>query len=164
MSQLVRLYVIASAALCGVGALVHLAVIPLGAEWYAFIGAPRGLLPMLDHGSVRPAVTCVLIASALAIWSAYGLAAVGLLKRLPALRLVLAFVGGTLILRALVLPALAVWEPAALSGLCGRCQHFNGFVLLTSVICLFIGGGYALAALQATPDNSANPKPLRGPA
>jgi hypothetical protein len=119
---------------------------------------------MLDRGSVRPALTCVFIDSALAIWSAYGLSAAGMLRRLPGLRLVLALVGGTLLLRALVLPALAVWEPAALSGLCGRCQHFNGFVFLTSVICLFVGGGYAVAALQAQPANPPAPTPLRGAA
>lgn len=150
MSQLVRLYIIASAALCAVGVLAHLAAIPLGAEWYAFIGAPRGMLPMLARGSVRPAVTGVVIASVLAVWSAYGLSAVGLLRRLPAQRLVLALVGGALILRALVLPAVAVWEPEALSGLCGRCQQFNGFVLITSVMCLFVGVAYTVAALQHT--------------
>ncbi|MES2300416.1 MAG: hypothetical protein V4582_25500 [Pseudomonadota bacterium] len=152
MSQLVRLYLIASAALCALGVIVHLAAIPLGAEWAAFIGAPRGLLPMLERGSVRPALTCILISSVLAIWSMYGLSAAGLLARLPALRLVLALSGGTLILRAFVLPVVAVWEPDALSDICGRCQQFNGFVLFTSLLCLFIGGGYALAALQLRPN------------
>lgn len=164
MSQAARSYIIASAALCAAGAVVHLAAIPLGASWYAFIGAPHGLIHMLGQGSLRPAITCVVIAVLLAVWSVYGLSAVGLVRRLPASRLVLALVALVLVGRSVVLPSVAAFAPAALAGICGRCQQLNGFVLATSALCLLIGAGYAVAAMRPTPNYSFKPKPLRGSA
>ena len=164
MSQVARNYIILSAALCALAALLHLAAPLLGARWYEIIGAPAGLIRMLDHGSARPAITCLVIASTLAIWSAYGLSAAGHLRRLPVMRAVLSVVGVTLLARGLALPAMAVLAPDTLSGLCGRCQGINGFVLLTSALCLFVGAGYAVAALQPAPDASSKPKPFRGSA
>ena len=152
MSQSIRPYVIASATLCAIGGVVHLAAIPLGAPWYALIGAPRGIVHMLGQGSLRPVVTCVAIAVLLAVWSGYGFSAAGLVRRLPAQRAVLAVVALVLISRSIVLPGLAAYAPSALTGICGRCQDLNGFVIATSALCLFIGVAYAAAAMQPTPN------------
>jgi hypothetical protein len=119
---------------------------------------------MLEQGSARPAITCAAIAALLSVWSAYGLSAAGIVRRLPAQRIVLGLVALALIGRGVVLPALAAYSPAALSVICGRCQQLNGFVLATSALCLFIGGAYAVAAIQPTPNNSSKPTPLRGAA
>ena len=151
MSQSLRLYVLVCAVLMAAGALLHLAVMQGGAEWYALVGAPRGLIAMLSQGSLRPAVSCVVIASALFVCSAYALSALGHLRRLPALRVVLALIAIGLVGRGLILPALAAWHPRTLLGICGRCEQLNAFVLLSSALCLFLGGGYSVAAMRATP-------------
>jgi len=164
MSRTARSYVIASAGMCAVGAVVHLIAILLGARWHALIGAPLGLIEMLERGSARPAVTCLAIAAVLAVWSAYGFSAAGLVRKLPARRTVLALVAAVLIARSIVLPTLASYAPAMLIGACGRCQQLNWFVLVTSALCLFVGVGYAVAALRPTPNNSSKPTPLRGAA
>ena len=151
MSQSLRLYVLICAMLMAVGALLHLAVMLGGPEWYAIVGAPRGLIATLSQGSLRPAVSCVVIASALFVCSAYALSALGKIGRLPALRVVLALIALGLICRGLILPALAAWDPRTLFGICGRCEQLNGFVLLSSALCLVLGGGYAVAAMRPRP-------------
>ena len=151
MSQSLRLYVLICAMLMAVGALLHLAVMFGGSQWYAIVGAPRGLIATLSQGSLRPAVSCVVIASALFVCSAYALSALGKIRRLPALRVVLALIALGLIGRGFILPALATWHPRTLFGICGRCEQLNGFVLLSSALCLVLGGGYAVAAMRPRP-------------
>jgi hypothetical protein len=151
LSKFGRVYVLVSAVLLAAGAAFHLAIIAGGATWYAFSGAPPGLTAMLAHGSLRPMLSCVFIASVLAACSAYGLSWVGTLSRLPALRVVLAFIAAGLLARGLLLPAAAALRPHLLLGLCGRCQAVNPFVIVTSALCLFAGGAYALAAFRPAP-------------
>jgi hypothetical protein len=157
MPTFVRAYVLVSATLLALGALFHLAIIAGGPAWYAFSGAPAGIGPMLASGSPRPVVTCVVIATVLAACSAYGLSWAGVMPRLPAVRIVLALIACGLLARGVVLPAVAAYEPHLLSGLCGRCQGVNGFVIVTSALCLFVGGGYALAASRFAPGGAFEP-------
>jgi hypothetical protein len=63
--------------------------------------------------------------------------------------------------RGVLLPIAAAWQPHLLSGICGRCQAVNGFVLLTSALRLFVGGGYMVGALRPAPNNSFKPNLLR---
>lgn len=129
------------------GALLHLVALALGPDWLAWIGAPLGLVQMIEAGELRPVVTTAAIAAVLLLMSAYGLQAAGVLRwRLPFVRLVLFAFGAGLVLRAFVLPAIAVWRPHLLQGICGRCESFDGFVLLTSALCLVVGAIYLLSA------------------
>jgi putative oxidoreductase len=48
------------------GALLHIAIIFGGPDWYAFVGAPAGLVKMASAGSLRPAISCVAISVCLA--------------------------------------------------------------------------------------------------
>lgn len=137
-----------------VGALFHLAIIAIGAKGYALMGAPAGLVAMLDAGSLRPALSCVVIAALLFLGAAYGFSAAGLVRRLPLRRLALALIAIVLLARGFILPALAAWEPQRLRGLCGNCESVNAFVLVTSGLCLFVGGGFAIAAFRNMPGRS----------
>jgi hypothetical protein len=129
------------------GALLHLAALAAGPEWLAWIGAPTGLVRMIEAGELRPVVTTVGIAAVLLLMSAYGLVAAGTLRwRLPFVRLVSFAFGAGLVARAFVLPAVAVWRPRLLQGLCGRCASLDGFVLLTSSLCLVVGAIYLASA------------------
>jgi hypothetical protein len=128
------------------GAAAHLAVIGVGAKGYAVLGAPAGLVAMVETSSYRPAITCIFIASLLMMGAIYGLSGAGLVTRLPYRRLILTLLGVGLVARAVLLPVAVVWQPQTLVGICGRCQLVNGFVLLTSALCLFVGLAYAVGA------------------
>ena len=134
------------------GALLHLVALALGPEWLAWIGAPAGLIQMMEAGQMRPIVTTVVIAAVLLLMAMYGLVAAGALSwRLPLVRLVLFAFGAGLIARAFVLPSLAVWRPRLLQGICGRCESLDGFVLLTSALCLVVGVVYLASARKPLP-------------
>lgn len=128
------------------GAAAHLAVIGIGAHGYAVLGAPAGLVALVGTPSHRPAITCILIASLLMLGALYGLSGAGLIKRLPLHRWVLTLLGLGLMGRAVLLPIAVAWQPRTVAGICGRCQAVDGFVLLTSALCLFVGVAYAAGA------------------
>ena len=66
--------------------LLHLAVIAGGPDWYRFFGAGEGMARAAERGSAVPAVMTVIVAAILAIWAAYAWGAVGVMRRLPLLR------------------------------------------------------------------------------
>ncbi len=142
MSRISQLWLFASSVLCVAGALLHLAIPFGGPAWYNFVGAPRGIAAMAEAGSARPAVTCVIIASILAVFASYAFSALGFIRRLPGLRVVLGVIGVGLLVRAVWFPILAASEPWELGRICGRCGSLNVFVVATSALCLFIGIGY----------------------
>ena len=161
MSHVVRIYLLASSCLMAIGALLHLAAVAIGANAYAWLGAPAGLVAMVGTGSLRPAVSCFVIAGVLLLGSAYGFSGVGLGPQLPARRLVLSLIAIGLIARGILLPVAAAWQPHLLSGICGRCQAVNGFVLLTSALCIIVGAAYAVGAFRPASNNSFKPNLLR---
>lgn len=148
MSTPVRTCLLSASGVMAVGAVLHLWAIAAGPAGYAVLGAPAGLIALLDTGSLRPAASCVVIALALALASAYGLSAAGVGPRLPLRQPALGVIAIGLILRGLLLPLIAALRPELLRGICGQCQSVNGFVLSTSLLCLVVGGGYALGALR----------------
>lgn len=126
------------------GALLHL-LIPIGGpEWYAFFGAPRGLVQMARNGDPHAPISCMLIAILLSFFAVYAFSAAGLLRRLPLLRSVLVGIAGILILRGLLFIPLVLWRANALVNICGDCRSLNMFVVLTSLLCLGLGLGYAV--------------------
>lgn len=149
MSRIARCSLLASGSLCAAGALLHLALPLGGPDWYRFLGAPQGIVAMAEAGLVRPVVSCIVIASILALFASYAFSALGFIRRLPALRVVLGVVGVILSIRAVWLPALAVLNPRTLEYFCGRCNGLNWFVIATSALCLLIGLGYLLGAWRA---------------
>lgn len=148
LSRVSRAWLFASGLLCVIGALLHLAIPLGGPSWYYFVGAPQGLVAMAKAGLARPAVTCIIIACVLCIFAVYAFSALGFVRRLPAVRFVLGIVGLGLVVRALWFPILAASNPSALGQFCGRCGSFNGFVVASSALCLFIGVGFVLGAVR----------------
>ena len=141
-----RQWLSAAGLLCVAGALVHLAIPLGGPAWYEFFGAPPALASMARAGLPRPALTCVAIAAVLFAISAYAFSGSGRLRPLPGRRAVLFLVGLGLTLRGAAFPIVAMQAPWQLGRVCGRCDSLNGFVLLTSLLCLFIGMGFLLGA------------------
>ena len=149
MSQSRRMYLVAAGSAMAAGAFLHIAVIFGGPYWYSLLGAPAGLVAMASTDSLRPAVSCVIIAAVLVACSAYAYSGAGLICKLPGLRAVLALIGVGLIVRGVSFVPLVAWQPHLLTGICGKCQEVNSFVRVTSAICLVVGAGYAAGAVRA---------------
>jgi hypothetical protein len=162
MSQFVKSYLVFVGVVAAAGALLHIAILFGGPDWYAFFGAPQGLVDMARAGNVRAPISCLVIAAFLSLLAAYAFSGAGVIRSLPFLRLVLSSIAGVLILRGILFVPLILWRPGTLSGIC-ECRSVDAFIIVTSVLCLAMGIGYALGALAA-PNNSFKPKPLRGSA
>lgn len=128
------------------GAVLHVAIVFGGPDWYAFFGAPTGMVEMARGGNLRAPVSALVIAAFLALCAAYAFSGARIICRLPFLRLALTLIGGLLILRGVLFVPLILWRPNALARMC-ECRSVDTFIILTSVLCLAMGIGYALGAI-----------------
>jgi hypothetical protein len=141
MRQAGKPWLVAAGLLSAGAAILHLAVIAGGADWYRFFGAGERMAQLAEQGSVRPALVTLGIAFMLALWSVYALAGAGLVPRLPLMRTALVLISAVYLLRGLVLlPALAVHG--------GR---IDPFLLWSSLIVLVFGITYAVGTWRAWP-------------
>jgi hypothetical protein len=136
-----RSWLTAAALLSAGAAVLHLAVIPGGADWYRFFGAGEGMARLAERGSPKPALITLAIAAVLGLWSAYALAGAGRIRRLPLMRTALVAIAAIYLLRGLALvPALAM-NPRAV----------DSFMLWSSLIVLVYGLAYAIGTYRAWP-------------
>jgi hypothetical protein len=118
-------WLIAGGILSAIAALMHIAIIIGGPDWYRFFGAGEGMAR----------------AAELAIWSAYAFSGAGLIPRLPLLQTALVIISSIYLLRALaVVPALLT-----------RTEQSATFWLWSSVIVLIYGLAYAIGTWRAWP-------------
>lgn len=146
MPVFAKRYIILTGIVALIGALLHIAIMIGGPDWYAFFGAPEGLVQMARAGNLRAPVSCLIIAGILFVFSAYAFSAASLIKQLPLLRVITGLIGTVLIVRGLIFIPLILWKPESLSGICD-CRSIDTFILVTSAICLAMGIGYAMAAI-----------------
>ena len=132
------------------GALLHIAIMFGGPDWYAFFGAPSGLVELARIGHPRAAISCLVIASFLFILAAYAFSGANMIRRLPLLRPVLAMIGLVLIARGALFIPMILWKPDSLARICD-CGSVDTFIVITSVLCLAMGASYLFGALQKSP-------------
>lgn len=159
MSKFAQTCLLLAGIAASAGALLHVAIIFGGPDWYAFFGAPRGLVEMARAGNLRAPISCLVIAVFLSLLAAYAFSGAGLIRRLPFLRFGLAAIATVLILRGILFIPLIVFRPDALARICD-CRSVDTFIIVTSGLCLAMGVGYALGALAASED-SFKPASLR---
>ena len=126
--------------LSALAALLHVAVIFGGPDWYRFFGAGEEMAGMGERGMIQPTLVTVGISAILAIWAAYAFSGAGLIRRLPLLRTGLVVI--TLIYLArglLVLPALVMGAP------------LDAFGWWSSLIVLGYGLAYLIGTWRAWP-------------
>lgn len=138
-------WLIAAGVLSAAAALLHLAIIAGGPDWYRFFGAGERMAHMAERGLVEPALIAAGIAAILAIWAAYAFAGAGLIRRLPLMRTALAAITCVYLLRGLVLAPLLALRP----------ELVGGFTLWSSLIVLAYGLCYAIGTWRAWPALSA---------
>jgi len=131
--------------LSALAALLHVAVVVGGPDWYRFFGAGEAMDREAERGSLYPASVTLAIAAVLGIWSAYAFAGAGLLRRLPLMRRALVAITAVYLLRGLALfPALIL-----------RPDLVDSFALWSSLIVLAYGAAYAVGTWKAWPALSA---------
>ena len=123
-------------------AIVHVACIFGGPDWYRFFGAGEPIARAAERGSWVPAIMTLGIASILAIWAAYAFAGAGLIPRLPLMRSALVAISLVYLARGLM-----VFYPPLL----GRNDLSLTFVIWSSLIVLTLGVAYAMGTWRAWP-------------
>jgi hypothetical protein len=81
---------------------LHLAMIPFGADAYDFFTAPARMIEMARAGSPLPALMTLLVACVFAVFGLYALSAAGRAPRLPQPRIILIGISGIYLLRGVV--------------------------------------------------------------
>lgn len=111
-------------------ALLHLACIVGGPDWYRALGAGERMARMVEAGRAGPIVVTVAITAVLAGFGAYALSGAGLLPRLPLLRWGLMAITAVYLIRGMAL----FWHAAM-----RRPDLTSTFVTVSSVILLAFG-------------------------
>ncbi len=68
-----KLFLLAGGLLTGVAALLHVAIILGGPDWYRFFGAGEGMARLAARGSIYPTILTAGIAAILGVWMLYAL-------------------------------------------------------------------------------------------
>jgi hypothetical protein len=140
-------WLIAGGVLSAAAALLHVAIIFGGPDWYRFFGAGERMAHAAERGSLRPPAFALGIAALLLIASAYAFSGAGAIGRLPLLRTALATISAIYLARALApLPILLLWP-----------ERINAFVLWSSAVVLAYGLAYAIGTWTAWPSLSRLP-------
>ncbi len=117
-------------------ALLHVAIIIAGGDWYRFFGAGEELATMADNGSIYPAILTTGVALIFAAWAAYAFSAVGMIRRLPFCKFALVLISAAYVLRGLGgIPLVLLIDNPYLSEL--RANML--FMLVSSLISLSVG-------------------------
>ncbi|WP_282946342.1 MULTISPECIES: hypothetical protein [unclassified Sphingopyxis] len=120
-------------------ALLHIACIFGGPDWYRFFGAGEAMARAAARGDWRPALITLGIAAALLVWAAYAFSGAGSLPRLPLLRPGLVVITAIYLLRGLL------FVPVNLV----RHSHSAEFALWSSAIVLVLGAVHAAGTIKA---------------
>ena len=127
--------------LSALAAILHLAVIAGGPDWYRFFGAGEEMARTAERGSSTPALITLAIAAILMIWALYAFSGAGLIRRLPLLRTALVVITAAYLLRALTLVPLLVLRP----------DLVDTFAVVSSLVVLAYGLAYAIGTWTRWP-------------
>ena len=137
-------WLVTGGVLSAAAAVLHLAVIAGGPDWYRFFGAGETMARLAEGGSPYPALVTLGIAGVLAVWAAYAFAGAGLLQPLPLMRTALVLISAVYLLRGLLLLPALVMNGGAVPP----------FMLWSSLIVLVYGLAYAIGTWRAWPELS----------
>ncbi len=139
-----RHQLIIAAALSFTAALLHIAIIFGGADWYRFFGAGEQMAQLAQAGSMQPTVITLAIALLLSTWGLYALSAANVIFKLPLLKPALCLITLIYMLRGiagLILPFVST-HPAIT-------ENSITFWLVSSVISCTFGLFYLLGTVNS---------------
>jgi len=129
MSANLNLPMLIGATLSAIAALLHIAIIFGGPAWYRFFGAGERMARAAAAKRIYPTIVTFAIASVLAIWSAYGYSAAGLIAPLPLLHIAICIITAIYLLRGSVIVFMLLFKHAMVTP----------FWWWSSLICLSFG-------------------------
>ncbi|MBP58160.1 MULTISPECIES: hypothetical protein [Idiomarina] len=138
MHTVTNKYLLAAAICCFAAALAHLGCIVFGGDWYRFFGAGEQMARMAEQGLWYPTIVTSFIVLVLLVWALYGLSGACAIKRLPLTKLALILITSIFLLRGVSFVGLMPMFP----------ENSLTFWLISSGICLFIGGLFAVGTWQ----------------
>ncbi len=121
-----------------VAALLHIAIILGGAQWYRFFGAGEEMAGMAESGSWYPSVITLCISLVLFVWALYAFSGAGVILRLPMLKPGLVVITVIYLARGLILVPVLIRKP----------EIVDGFLVWSSLISLGYGLAYAAGTRQ----------------
>jgi hypothetical protein len=134
---------ITAGVITGAAALLHLAMILGGPDWYRFFGAGEEMAKLAASGSTYPTMNAAGIAIILGIWTLYAISGAEVIRRLPFLRTVLVLVAAVFLMRGIVgVPMVLLMDDPYAMELRARMT----FVVVTSVGIFSLGLCYAIGA------------------
>ncbi len=136
-------WLIAGGWLSATAALLHIACVIGGPDWYRFLGAGEAMAQAAERGDWRAAAITFGIAAVLAIWAAYAFSGAGVIRRLPLLQTGLVVISAIYLLRGLALIPIA-FSP----------EVQTSFNIWSSLIVLGYGIVYATGTWRAWPSLS----------
>jgi hypothetical protein len=128
-----------------IGVLIHVGAVFGGPSWFTFFGAPQSIVASARAGTWLAPVSALVIAGLMGICAVYAASAVGLLRRPPLQRFGLAGIAVVCLVRALLLPVLAVHHP----------ELRNTFEVVAAFVWFVAGVGFAVGyhIVRAGPNN-----------
>ncbi|WNO11653.1 hypothetical protein [Teredinibacter sp. KSP-S5-2] len=121
-----------------VAAMLHIAIIIGGPDWYLFWGAGEEMASLAENGSWIPPITTFGIFMVLLVWGLYALSGASLIIKLPFLKTVLVIVSSAYTIRGLWLPYALFFNP----------DDMTSFMVWTSLTSLAVGIVHIVGAKQ----------------
>ena len=145
-------WVYLSVAIALAGVAVHVGAVFGGASWYAFFGAPPRIVASASAGTWLAPVSALVIAGLMAVCAIYAASVLGIVRRPPLQRTALAVIAAICLLRALILPPLALTHPELL----------NTFEVVSAIVWLAAGIGFAISfrVSRSGPNYSVGDSPV----
>lgn len=109
-------------------ALLHIAIIIGGPDWYRFWGAGERMATLEENGFMLPDILTFFIALIFFIWGLYAYSGAGLIRRLPLLKTALVLISSIYTIRGLLLVTF-ILSP----------EHLTVFMLMTSIVSFIAG-------------------------
>jgi hypothetical protein len=121
-----------------VAAILHLAIIFVGASWYRLFGAGERMARLSESGHWYPTLLTSLITLVLTVWAVYAVSAAGLVPLMPLAKPVLCLITAIYLLRGLAIIPILVFTP----------ERASVFWFLSSAVCLLYGAAHFIGLAQ----------------
>jgi hypothetical protein len=119
-------------------ALLHIAIIIGGPDWYRFFGAGEEMATLAAQGSWEPAIRTSIIFAIQQIWGIYAFSGAGLIRKLPLIRTVLILTAAIFLIRGLLIIPVWIINP----------DYIIFLHVWSSIVSFMIGAAYAMGTRQ----------------
>lgn len=139
------------AGICSIAvAILHVAIIIGGADWYRFFGAGEEMALMSESGSPYPALITSVIVIVFIIWGIYAFSGAGIIRKIPLLKLALIVISFIYLVRGLGGIFLAIFSKyISMPGVVLEYNDSESFLLISSLISTVFGLFYAIGLVKS---------------